>query len=95
MIALNTYAVAQVLRNTNVSVLKIYPAPDEEENRVSLYFALMQSFGGSYTSAGVIPGIEVALDEINSNRAVLPGYRLHYYLTDTQVSSAYVSCTCR
>ena len=98
VIVLSGYADAQYLRNANVSVLKVYPAPDEEKDgRVSLYFALMQSFGGSYTSAGVIPGIEVALDEINSNRSVLPGYRLHYYLSDTQVSVnaiAHISCTC-
>lgn len=81
---------AQYLRTANVSVLQVYPpVPLDDggagqDGRIPLYVALMQSFGGGYTSAGVIPGIQVALDEIN-NRSVLPGYSLHYYLTDTQV----------
>ena len=79
---------AQYLRTANVSVLQVYPPLNDSnttDGTIPLYFALMQSFGGSYTSAGVIPGIQVALDEINANHSVLPGYSLHYYLTDTQV----------
>ena len=79
---------AQYLRTANVSVLQVYPPlkdTNTTDGKIPLYFALMQSFGGSYTSAGVIPGIQVALDEINANHSVLPGYSLHYYLTDTQV----------
>ena len=81
---------AQYLRTANVSVLQVYPPVPQDEGagqdrRIPLYIALMQSFGGGYTSAGVIPGIQVALDEIN-NRSILPGYSLHYYLTDTQVN---------
>ena len=43
------------------------------------------SFGGAYTSSGVIPGIQVALDQINSRQDILPGYTLHYTLQDSQV----------
>ena len=80
---------AQYLRSANVSVLQVYPPDDDSftDSRIPLYVALMQSFGGGYTSAGVIPGIQVALDDINANNSVIPGYKLHYYLTDTQVQA--------
>lgn len=81
---------AQYLRPDTVSVLQEYPPLSDPgggatDDRISIYLALMQSFGGSYTSAGVIPGIQVALDEINANSSILPGYKVHYHLTDTQV----------
>ena len=70
-------------------VFQVYP--DLDDSTVSngtkpLYFALMQSFSGGYVSAGGIPGLMVALDEINSNSTVLPGYSLHYTLSDNGVS---------
>lgn len=51
----------------------------------SLYFGLLQSFGGTYDSSGSIPGVEVALDRINEEQTLLPGYTLHYILRDTFV----------
>ena len=51
----------------------------------SLYFALMMSFGGEYKSSGAIPGVQVALDKINNDSTLLPGYKLHYTLTDSRV----------
>ena len=51
-----------------------------------LYFALSMSFGGEYLSSGVIASIQYALDQINRDESLLPGYSLHYTLTDSQVS---------
>ena len=69
--------------------LQVYPDADpSRETSVgikSLYFALMMSFGGDFRTSGTIPGVQVALDQINSDPTLLPGYRLHYTLTDSQV----------
>ena len=57
-------------------VFQVYPNLEDVQNGTTpLYFALMQSFSGGYVSAGGIPGLMVALDEINKNSTVLPGYR--------------------
>ena len=67
-------------------VFQVYPHLQDVPNGTTpLYFALMQSFSGGYVSAGGIPGLMVALDEINSNSNVLPGYSLHYTLSDNAV----------
>lgn len=50
-----------------------------------LYVAYMTSFGGSFTSSGALPGVQIALDQINDNTDILPGYSLHYLLMDSQV----------
>ena len=68
-------------------VFQVYPDPEDVPNGTTLlYFALMQSFSGGYKSSGGIPGLMVALDEINRNSTVLPGYSLHYTLSDNAVS---------
>jgi len=73
-------------------VFQVYPDLHDVQNGTTpLYFALMQSFSGGYVSAGGIPGLMVALDEINSDSTVLPGYSLHYTLSDTAVS---LICEC-
>ena len=64
-------------------VFHVYPTVTDEST--SLYFAFMQSFSGGYISSGGIPGVMVALDEINANSSVLPGYTLHYALSDNEV----------
>ena len=64
---------------------QIYPPVNETDGRTPLYFALVLSFGGSYKSIGALPGIQIALDYINSGPSILPGYSLHYTLTDSQV----------
>ena len=75
----------QAMRNGEV--LNVYPPEDSVRSGTTpLYFALMQSFSGGYVSAGGIPGLMVALDEINNSSNVLPGYSLHYTLTDNAVS---------
>ena len=69
--------------------LQVYPGTNPTEEASvgfkSLYFALMMSFGGDFRSSGAIPGVQVALDQINSDPTLLPGYQLHYTLTDSQV----------
>ena len=65
--------------------LHIYPPVHENDTRTPLYFALLQSFGGQYNGSGAVAGLQVALDGINSDPTLLPGYTLHYTLTDTQV----------
>ena len=68
----------------------IYPplVPGSSETR--LYFGLMMSFGGTLKSSGVIPGVQMALDIVNSNKNgpddPLKGHSLHYILLDSQVS---------
>ena len=83
----------QVLNNGEV--FQVYPtlenAPD---GTTPLYFALMQSFSGGYRSSGGIPGLMVALDEINSNSTVLPGYSLHYTLSDNAVGLCCAKLIC-
>ena len=60
--------------------------PDPATNHTCpLYVALMMSFGGDVDSSGAIPGVQLALNQINSDPSMLPGYSLHYTLTDTQV----------
>ena len=52
---------------------------------VPIYFALIMSFGGAFNSSGTVPGVQIALDLINSHPTLLPGYSLHYTATDSQV----------
>ncbi len=66
--------------------------PDERDydtNRtIPLYIGLSMSFGGDLDSSGTVPGVQVALNQINSDPYMLPGYTLHYTLTDSQVHVA-------
>ena len=55
-------------------------------DRKPLVFGLIMSFGGSFDSSGAVPGVRVALDQINNDPALLPGYTLHYALSDSRVS---------
>ncbi|CAI8020636.1 Gamma-aminobutyric acid type B receptor subunit 1 [Geodia barretti] len=64
---------------------QIYPPVNDTDGRTPLYIAVVLSFGGSsYKSVGALPGIQIALDYINSEPSILPGYSLHYTLTDSQ-----------
>ncbi len=64
----------------------IYPNASDYPNVTNLYFGLMEPFSGGFDGSGVVPGVEVALDQINSDPSILPGYSLHYILVDGQVS---------
>ena len=65
--------------------LQVYPPVNETDVRMPLHFALTLSFGGDFASVGALPGVQIALDYINSQPSILPGYTLHYTLTDSQV----------
>ena len=74
----------------------VYPYVDITQNRSTcvvsenktcpLYIALMMSSGGDVDSRGVIPAVQMAIDQINSEPNMLPGYSLHYILKTTKVS---------
>ena len=83
--------IVTVLRSTYASpsaswpYLQIYPAVNESDTRTPLYFALELSFQGEYISIGALPGVQIALEYVNSNPDILPGHTLHYTLTDSKV----------
>ena len=83
---------AQSLLDRQVDILQTYP-PTARDGTRSLYVAVMQSFSGGWVSAGGVPAIQLALDDINANDSVLPGYTLRYELTDTKVRYLYSSMT--
>ena len=63
----------------------IYPWPLPKD-RQPLFFSLITSFSENFDSSGVVPGVNVALDIINSNDSnLLNGYSLHYILSDSEV----------
>ena len=70
------------------SYLQVYPnsVSNGTDGRTPLYFAVMLSFGDAFTSIGALPGVQIALDYINNESSILPGYTLHYALTDSQVN---------
>ena len=63
-----------------------YPPLDEIQYPKPLVFGLIMSFGGNFDSSGAIAGVRVALDRINNVSSLLPGYTLHYALSDSQVT---------
>ena len=68
--------------------LDIYPNLSEivlNNESTPLYFGLMLSLSGDHQSSGALAGVQAALDEINSRDDLLPGYSLHYTLTDSKV----------
>ena len=75
--------------------LQVYPPVNESNDSTPLYFALVLSSGGQYTSIGALPGVQIALDYVNSQPDILPGYSLHYTLADSQVmcSTPHVPCS--
>ena len=69
--------------------LDVYPNVTEavQRNYTSpLYFGLMLSLSGDQQSTGALAGVQAALDDINNRDDLLPGYSLHYTLTDSKVS---------
>ena len=66
-----------------------YPSVNASDGRKPLYFSLIQSLskGSQYVSVYSLVGLEFALDLINADESFLPGYSLHYVLTDASVSN--------
>ena len=76
----------EVYPPVNLSQNQFDCVPRPSENRTCpLYIALTMSFGHEYVSSGVIPSVQYALDQINADPGLLPGYSFHYTLTDSQV----------
>ena len=67
--------------------LDIYPNVSNATTSFPLYFGLMLSLSGDHQSTGALAGVQAALDDINSRDDLLPGYSLHYTLTDSQVAT--------
>ena len=83
----HVYPNTDITRNQlNCSVSKNITCSESKNGTCSLYIALMMSFGGEYDSRGVIPGVQLAIDQINKDPKILPGYCLHYVLKATKVS---------
>lgn len=60
-----------------------YPPVNDSDGRTPLYFSLIQSLTeGQYVSGPSMVGLQLALDLINADETLLPGYSLHYVLTD-------------
>ncbi len=66
--------------------LQIYPDQNVSYGTEHLYFGLMQPFGGGIDGRLNVLGVQVALDQINTDPSMLPGYTLHFTLSDSQVS---------
>lgn len=74
--------------------LEVYPDPRDPEvlkERTPLYFGLIQSLGGplsQFDASGSVAGVKIALDRINNDSSLLPGYSLHYTFADSKVIDA-------
>jgi hypothetical protein len=82
-------AVVLCLMQVCQSFQEVYPVRDSSINdsRTDLYIGLIMAFGynNTFNSSGTVPAIQLALDMINDNPHILPGYKLNYILTDSQV----------
>ena len=71
--------------------LEVYPDPRDPDvlnGRTPLHFALIQSLGGpgsQIDGSGTLAGVKVALERINNDSSLLPGYTLHYTFTNSKV----------
>jgi len=82
-------ALVLLLTCSSVCVLcyeQVYPPVNENDSTTDVFFALMVSFSSRFNSSANVVGVKVALDMINSDPYLLPGYTLHYVLSDSEVS---------
>lgn len=75
-----------MVSSTNLSSIQISPSLGSINQTLPLYFGLLLSLSGDHQSTGALAGVQAAVDDINSRDDLLPGYSLHYTLTDSQVS---------
>ena len=65
-------------------LLTLAPASGEEQQ---LLFSFITTHTGDLVSSGAIPMVDLALEQINNNSSILPGYSLGYTsVLDSQVS---------
>ena len=82
---------AQSLSYDPDDYIDVYPDPTDPEvlkERTPLHFALLQSLGGQFSQfdgSGSLAGVKVALDWINNDSSLLPGYTLHYTASNSKV----------
>lgn len=78
------------------SLQAVYPPAnrDGSDSRTDLHVAVIMAFGfdNSFNSSGTVPAIQIALDLINNQSDVLPGYKLNYVLMDSRVRPYTVAC---
>lgn len=80
--------VVRALSYDTADYLEVYPDSNDPKvlnGRIPLHFALIKSNGSQFESFGAVAGAKVALDMINNDSSLLPGYTLHYTLADCQV----------
>ena len=90
IVIVSTYGV-QSLSYDPDDYLEVYPDPRDPEvlkGRTPLHFALIMSLGGQGSQidgSGAVAGVKVALDRINNDSSLLPGYTLHYTFANSKV----------
>ncbi len=75
-----------------VNYQEVYPDPRDPavvRGRTPLHFAYISSLGGQFDASGSVAGVKLALDMINGDSSMLPGYSLHYTFGDSIVSYRY------
>ena len=89
ILLVSTYRVrSQSLSYDPDDYLEVYPDPRDPEvlqGRSPLHFALIQSLGRQFDGSGTLAGVKVALDRINDDSSLLPGYTLHYTFANSKV----------
>ena len=90
ILLLSAYGVQSLSYNVD-DYLEVYPDPRDPEvlkGRTPLHFALIMSLGGplsQFDGSGSVAGVKIALDRINNDSSLLPGYTLHYTFADSKV----------
>ncbi|XP_072047142.1 gamma-aminobutyric acid type B receptor subunit 1-like [Amphiura filiformis] len=56
------------------------------ETKIPLYIGGLLPFSGGWDGSGLVPGIDLALEQINNRDDMLPGYDLRIVWNDTQCS---------
>ena len=85
LVAAATFMSTRVRGFEDGSYIDIYSSISSFNESVPLYIGLMLSLSGDQQSIGALVGVQAALDDINSRDDLLPGYSLHYTLTDSKV----------